>query len=84
MHVFAVILQFASGNFLGVATGAKLTVHQCLQIGKVALDRKEYTLAIPWFELTTEKIKANELNNPYISLEYVQFLLETTAIEVNK
>ena len=77
------ILQLASGNILGVTTAAELTTAQCLSIGQMALQRKEYTSAIPWFELTIEKIKLDKFNKPNnITVEDVQQLIETTAMKV--
>ena len=67
-------------------TRAKLDVEQFLQIGKVALSEKEYTLALPWFELTIQKIMNKEIRYPIrnTTLKNAQRLLWETVHQVSK
>ncbi|ODN01935.1 Prolyl 4-hydroxylase subunit alpha-2 [Orchesella cincta] len=52
--------QIANGMLDGTTTSAKLSVRECFELGKFAQDSAYFTLALQWYDVTLQKLKAND------------------------
>ena len=73
--------QLSTGLILGVETAAQMNTQQIFRLGEIAKTEKKYTLAVPWFELTLQKLLEDEYGNTNM-INFVRGLLQATMMEV--
>ena len=76
------IFKLSTGVILGVETGARLKIDQLFRIGEFARSQRQYTLAVPWLELTIRKLLDDEEYDNTQMANFARGILQAAMMEV--